>query len=62
MKETNPDIEVIILTGHGTEADRVKCLDLGAFAYLHKPVDIDMLSKKLKEATDKVNARKASAA
>ena len=61
VKETTPDVEVIILTGHGSEADRVKCLGLGAFAYLHKPVDIEMLSKKLKEATEKVNERKASA-
>jgi CheY-like chemotaxis protein len=60
VKETNPEVEVIILTGHGSEADRVKCLELGAFAYLHKPVDIDVLSKKLKEATEKVNERKAS--
>jgi DNA-binding response OmpR family regulator len=61
VKESNPDVEVIILTGHGSEADRVKCIELGAFAYLHKPVDIDVLSKKLKEATEKVNERKASA-
>ena len=61
VKESNPEVEVIILTGHGSEADRIKCLELGAFAYLHKPVDIDVLSKKLKEATEKVNERKASA-
>lgn len=60
VKETNPDVEVIILTGHGSEADRMKCLELGAFAYMHKPVDIDMLSKKLKEATEKRNENKAS--
>jgi CheY-like chemotaxis protein len=58
VKASRPDIEVIILTGHGSEADRKVCMDLGAFAYLHKPVDIDELSKTLKSANAKVQARK----
>lgn len=58
-KKTNPDIEVIILTGHGTEGDRKKCMSLGAFAYLQKPVDIDILTRTLKEAKEKMNAKKA---
>ena len=61
VKESHAEVEVIVLTGHGSEADRVKCLELGAFAYMHKPVDIDMLSKKLKEANEKIHARHASA-
>ena len=59
VKETRPDIEVIILTGHGSEADRETCMKLGAFAYLHKPVDIDILSKTLRQANEKIhNQRK----
>jgi len=58
VKETNPEIEVIILTGHGSDEDRKVCMDLGAFAYLHKPVDIDMLSKTLKKANEKVQRKK----
>ncbi len=58
VKASRPDIEVIILTGHGSEADRNVCMDLGAFAYLHKPVDIEELSKTLKAANEKVHARK----
>jgi len=54
VKSSNPNIEVIILTGHGSEADRQTCMDLGAFAYLQKPVDIDELSATLKRAHDKV--------
>ncbi|MFH2002432.1 MAG: response regulator [Planctomycetota bacterium] len=53
VKETQPQIEVIILTGHGSEEDRKTCMGLGAFAYLNKPVDIDLLSKTLKEAYKK---------
>ncbi len=60
VKTTNPGIEVIILTGHGSEDDRKTCMELGAFAYLHKPVDIDLLSETLKKATAKVRAATAA--
>lgn len=54
VKATKPEIEVIILTGHGSEADKKECMDLGAFAYLQKPVDIDVLSDTLKKANAKI--------
>ena len=58
VKESNPDIEVIILTGHGSEADREVCMKLGAFAYLQKPVDIDVLSETLRKANEKIQQKK----
>ena len=60
VKETNPEIEVIILTGHGSDDDRKTCMELGAFAYLHKPVDIDVLSETLKKANAKVRSATAA--
>jgi two-component system, OmpR family, response regulator CpxR len=60
VKRTHPDVEVIILTGHGSETDRETCMKLGAFAYLQKPVDIDLLSTKLKEANEKIQKKKGS--
>jgi two-component system, OmpR family, response regulator CpxR len=54
VKETRPEIEVIILTGHGTQKDRDLCMQTGAFAYLEKPVDIEILSKTLSLANDKM--------
>ncbi len=54
VKETRPEIEVIVLTGHGSEADRNRCMSLGAFAYMQKPVDIDELSDTLKKAHAKI--------
>ena len=59
VKKSNPDVEVIILTGHGTESDRKLCMELGAFAYLQKPVDIEVLSDNLKKANDKIKLKKA---
>ncbi len=58
VKTTNPDIEVIVLTGHGTEKDRELCMELGAFAFLHKPVDIGVLSRTLMEANERVQGKK----
>nr|WP_321513806.1 response regulator [uncultured Pseudodesulfovibrio sp.] len=58
VKSNHPNIQVIILTGHGSEKDRQICMELGAFAYLHKPVDIDILSETLKAANEKVQSIK----
>ncbi len=55
VKKDHPHIEVIILTGHGSEEDRKTCMELGAFAYLQKPVDIEELSSALKQANEKAS-------
>jgi two-component system, OmpR family, response regulator CpxR len=54
VKQIRPEIEVIVLTGHGCEEDRERCMQLGAFAYLQKPVNIDLLSDTLKKAHAKI--------
>jgi len=56
VKQSNPHVEVIILTGHGSDEDCKTCMDLGAFAYLRKPVDIEALSETLKRANEKARA------
>ncbi|MEW6667021.1 MAG: response regulator [Thermodesulfobacteriota bacterium] len=58
VKATQPEIEVIILTGHGSEADRETCMKLGAFAYLQKPVDIEILSDTIRQANERTRSRK----
>jgi len=62
IKKSKPDIEVIILTGHGTETDKKTCMDLGAFAYLQKPADIDLITETMKKAYQKITARKTRTA
>lgn len=59
VKATRPEIEVIILTGHGNEEDRQLCMDLGAFAYLQKPLDINVLSETIQKANEKIRKAKA---
>ena len=58
VKETRPEIEVIILTGHGHEEDRQLCMELGAFAYLQKPLDINVLSETIQKANEKIRQKK----
>jgi CheY-like chemotaxis protein len=55
-KELAPEVEVIILTGHGTMDDMQQCMELGAFAYMNKPVDIEELSASIKAASEKADA------
>jgi two-component system response regulator CpxR len=50
IKKKWPTTQVIVATGHGDEQDRRKCLELGAFAFLSKPVNIKELSDLLKKA------------
>ena len=41
---------VIVLTGHGTVKSAVEAMRLGAFSFLEKPVDADMLKPLLRQA------------
>ena len=43
IKANGDPTPVIVLTGHGTEKDRRKCLQLGAYDFRHKPLGIDEL-------------------
>jgi len=58
VKKTNPSIEVIILTGHRGEAERKTCMEMGAFAYLQKPLNINEFSEVLQQAKEKVHREK----
>jgi two-component system response regulator CpxR len=59
VKKSHPKTEVIILTGHGSEREEKLAAELGAFAYLQKPVDIDKLSETMKQAYKKIRDARA---
>jgi two-component system response regulator CpxR len=58
VKKERSHVEVIILTGHGSQKDKDLAMELGAFAYLEKPVDIEVLAGTMKEAYAKINKEK----
>ncbi len=62
VKKTHPAIEVIVLTSQGSEADKKTCMELGAFAFLSKSVDIEELSKTIEAANEKIRQRRAGQA
>jgi len=50
VKKAHPQIQVVILTGHGSEKDAEIAQRLGAFGYLQKPLDIDEIVQTLSRA------------
>ncbi|MBW1777912.1 MAG: response regulator [Deltaproteobacteria bacterium] len=62
VKKAYPSVEVIILTGHGSEQDEKDARRLGAFDYLQKPVEIDHLVQYIKRAYKKKIERSLTAA
>lgn len=56
VKGKHPKVEVIILTGHGSFEEKQQAEELGAYAYLRKPVEIDTLARVMREAY--ANAKK----
>lgn len=53
IKKRYPLIEVIMLTGHASLEVALEGMELGAFDYLMKPIDIDELLYKIQDAHKK---------
>ncbi len=50
LKRGHPDLEVVILTGHANTEAAVSGMDMGAFDYLIKPVELNELVDKVEDA------------
>jgi DNA-binding NtrC family response regulator len=53
VKKRHPLVEVIMLTGHAAMEVAIEGMEIGAFDYLMKPVDIDNLLYKVEDAYKK---------
>lgn len=53
LKEMNPDLQIILLTGHGTVDKGVEAMKLGAMDFVEKPADFKELLEKIKTAKDR---------
>lgn len=54
IKEKYPKTEVIMLTGHATTQDGVDGIKEGAFDYLTKPIELEHLLGKIRQANEKI--------
>ncbi len=52
-KEVNPDAEVIVVTGFGSEETVLKTLYYGAFSYIQKPISFSEIKIQTEEALAK---------
>lgn len=50
VKKDHPHVQVIILTGHGSEKEEKEARRLGAFKYLQKPADTSEILKAIRDA------------
>jgi len=53
LLDIHPDMSVIMLTGHSSVQNAIKSLNLGAFAYLEKPVDTENLLSVISRGLEK---------
>jgi DNA-binding NtrC family response regulator len=55
MKEKNPDLQVILLTGHATVEKGIEAMKLGAMDLIEKPADLATIVERIKRAkTEKI--------
>ena len=64
IKDEDPLVEVVMLTGHASMEIAIRGMELGAFDYLMKPVEFEELLYKLEDAArrkkhqeDRIEAR-----
>ncbi len=53
IRESKPDIGVIIVTAYGEVNSYLKAMTLGAFEYLNKPIKLDELRRVIHKALNK---------
>lgn len=58
VSEKNPDVPVIMISGHGTIETAVDAVKKGAFDYVSKPPDLNRLLITIRNALDKTNLSK----
>src|ERR671922_547076 len=57
LKECDPDIEAIIITGYGSLDTAIEGLRLGAFDYISKPFDVNHILALVRRGLERRNAK-----
>jgi DNA-binding NtrC family response regulator len=52
LRSQDPDLQVVVFTGHGSVPEAVEAMRRGAFDFLTKPVQLDVLEQTLRRAVE----------
>ena len=55
QRSLNPDIPIIMISGHGTIETAVEAVKKGAYDYISKPPDLNRLLITIRNAMDKTS-------
>ena len=58
IKQTNPDLSIVMISGHGTVETAVKAIKLGAYDFIEKPFKSDRLLLVVSRALEAANLRR----
>ncbi|MDR2562722.1 MAG: sigma-54 dependent transcriptional regulator [Prevotellaceae bacterium] len=53
MQEINPEVPVVMISGHANIDTAVECIKKGAYDFIEKPLDLNRILITLRNATDK---------
>lgn len=53
IRETHPEVPVIVMTGHATVESSIKALRLGAYDYVQKPFSLDEIERTIGNCLEK---------
>ena len=62
IKQISPDVEIIMITGHGTFELALEAGSMGALDFLGKPLSLDIILDKVKEVVQKIELRRTQLA
>lgn len=57
VKSIDPDTEVVIATGYGSQEDAIECLKAGAYDYIYKPFHMDEFITLIQRAWERRNLK-----
>jgi DNA-binding response OmpR family regulator len=55
LKKINPLVNVMMITGYSKMDNVVECLGGGAVDYFTKPLDMELITRRVDEVVDKIN-------
>ncbi len=61
LKESNPQLQAVVMTAYGAVDDAVKAMKNGALDFLQKPLDLDLLEAILAKAAERSDLAKENA-